>query len=272
MNFTHLIYIPFRGVGIKNGDDDWFKERIEIFKQYTLKSLLNQTNKEFHVIFSFRPEDKDSPIVEELSVYLKNKIRCNFVFSGLMYWDDKNLEANKTLEKRLEETLAYLWTRTKHMEPQPNYILMTRLDSDDMLHKDAVEEIQIEFKRNCPPSFPVWDDPRMDNEMPKALVFLRGLVYNTDTKELAEWRPRTNPPFHTIIFPKDVFFDAKKHVEYYGDWQSHEDTILVWPFAKLSDYKYCVTVRNPKNHISTTWQHAFRGKRMDKELLKDFGI
>lgn len=263
---THLIYIPFRGVGIKNGDDEWFKERIEVFKQYTLKSLLNQTNKNFILWFSFRSEDQPQigrPIQRNWELVAEllrdTPIRHFATFQGLMYYDDKNLEANKTLESRLKKTIGMLERYT-----ESDYILMTRLDSDDMFHKDAVEEIQRNFPQGM--AYDEYDIPK-----PKALVFLRGLVYNTDTQELAEWRPRTNPPFHTIIFPKETFFDAKKHVEYYGDWQSHEDTILVWPFAKLSDGKYCVTVR-PKGHISTNWNHNFRGKPMDKELLKDFGI
>jgi hypothetical protein len=261
MKLQHVIYIPFRGVGIKNGDDEWFKDRIEVFKQYTLKSLLNQTNKNFVLWLSFRPEDRGGELVSELLETFKD---CGFyvicTYEGLMYWDDKNLEANKTLTERVGRALQNELFAEVFGDDN---VLMTRLDSDDMLHKDAVGEIQDRV---------LWDDIYEDwSYKPQSLVFLRGLVYNTDTQELAEWRPRTNPPFHTIIFPKDTFFDAKKHVEFYGDWQSHEDTILVWPFTKLSDYKYCVTVR-PQGHISTNWDHHFRGKPMDKELLKDFGI
>lgn len=52
----HLVYIPFTGVGIFGGfrGQEWFAKRIEIFKQYTLKSLLNQTNKNFDCWISFR--------------------------------------------------------------------------------------------------------------------------------------------------------------------------------------------------------------------------
>lgn len=246
---THIIYIPFRGVGLKNGDDAWLAGRIDIFKQYTLVSLLNQTNKDFKLWLSFRPEDEENELVGRLAEFLDSLgLQGAFTFNGLMYWDDKNLEANKTLEERVNGSLREL-----SLYKNSDWILLTRLDSDDMLHKEAVAEIQAQELK------------------PQALVFLRGLVYNTETSELAEWRPRTNPPFHTIIFPAETFFDAKKHVEYYGDWQSHEDTILCWPIVKLSDHKYCVTVR-PTGHISTNWNHHFRGKPLDKELLNNFGI
>lgn len=264
MNYLHLVYIPFRGVGVKNGDDEWFAKRIEIFKQYTWKSLLNQTNQDFIVWLSFRPEDFDSPLIHEILKDIPIKWRMGkfvITFDGLMYHDDKNLEANKTLEQRLTKSLNF-WK--EGISKKYDYILMTRLDSDDMLRKDAIQEIQNRVK---------WDDMDWDIA-PQALVFMRGLVYNTETRELAEWRPRTNPPFHTIIFPSHVFFNAKEHLEFYGDWTSHEDTILQWNFAKLSDYKYCVTVR-PNGHISTHFNHPFRGKMITEnkeQILKDFGL
>src|SRR3990167_6217085 len=87
---THFVYIPFRGVGIDLRDDEWFAQRIAIFKKYTLQSLLNQTNKNFTIWISFRPEDKDNPLVVELDYYMR-ALGHPFVFTynGLMYHDDK---------------------------------------------------------------------------------------------------------------------------------------------------------------------------------------
>ena len=61
-----------------------------------------------------------------------------------------------------------------------------------------------------------------------------------------------NPPFHTIIFPASVFFNPTRHVEYYGDFKSHEDIPRVFSCETLDLYKYCVTAHG-KDHISTAW-------------------
>ena len=71
-SFVHLVYIPFRGVGIDLRDDTWFKDRIEIFKEYTLKSLQKQTCQNFVIWISFRKEDEDNILVKDLAEYIKS--------------------------------------------------------------------------------------------------------------------------------------------------------------------------------------------------------
>src|SRR6185369_2223166 len=129
---THLIYVPFRGVGVKNGDDEWFKERIEIFKQYTLKSLLNQSNRDFVLWLSFRFEDYGDEQMLALSDYLDALgLRTIMTFNNLMYWDDRDLEKNKDLEDRLAQSLVAIKSGCYDFTIdylKANYILMTRLD------------------------------------------------------------------------------------------------------------------------------------------------
>ncbi len=252
MTFKHLIYIPFTGVGIHQyKGDEWFKDRIEIFKNYTLKSLKYQSNRNFMIWISFRPEEASNPLILELLQAIKQEgfAHVVFTFDGLMYHDDRFLEQNISLPYRIRRTLLYLKPLSK-----VDYVLMTRLDSDDMLHKNAVKEIQSqELKAG-------------------ALTFQRGYIYNTNTKELAEWNPDTNPPFHTIVFPAETFFDAKKHLEFYKDWTTHEDTTKVFPYTALSNFRYCVGIHNPANHISTSWSHRFRGDLVDTNILEEFGL
>ena len=56
---AHLISVPFTGLGLHGGyrGDSWFKYRVEVFKKYTLPSLMNQTNKDFTIWLQFRPEE-----------------------------------------------------------------------------------------------------------------------------------------------------------------------------------------------------------------------
>lgn len=259
MTKTHLIYIPFTGVGTNmTFSEEWLKDRIEIFKNYTLKSLLNQTNLNYYIWLSFRPEEKNNPLIKELK-----DLGLIITFDGLMYFDDKNEKANESLKERLQLSL------NSFSLGKSDFIYLTRIDSDDMFHKDAVQLIQNqEYKHEV----------YKDNIVPfKALTLQLGYVYNKDTNEVAEWNPLTNPPFHTIIFPREVFFDAQKHIDGYEGFKSHEDIArlphkVLWRGDNRTDRLYMVLTHNPKMHISTTWEHPFKGKNLSNQVLKDFGI
>ena len=287
----HVVYIPVSGVGIPKRNKKWLEYRIKIFKEYTLKSLLNQTERNFTLWLSFTEKERYNDSVQELVNYLVSlKMPFLITYNGLSYHDDKfsrglvtkllniarilrscwrersleNLlgikeiikDKNKTLEKRLEKSLSQFASWVIH----PDKVLLTRIDSDDMFHEDAVERIQKAAKQ-----------ARGEYEY-GALVFKSGLVYNKNMGELAEWNPRTNPPFHTIIFPADKFFNAKKHLEHYKGYKSHEDIPKLFKTTLLPNGRYCVLVHSVKNQISTIWNHPFRGQKMNDELLKDFGL
>lgn len=270
MTKAHIIAIPFTGVGLHGGyrGDTWFKHRIEVFKNFTLKSLANQSNKDFLVWCWFREEERDNPLVEGIAQALEDSgLPYVFSFHGLLYVDDKFRDY--TLKTKLRNLAQMLWDGSKTGEWKPlrtmwratwenknetldarvraaleeleeqvwhhDWIYLTRLDSDDMFHQDAVALIQSE-----------------EPEERRALVMDKGYMYNVVTGQLAEWLPPTNPPFHTIIFPGDVFFDPEKHLAYYGAFASHEDIPKVFHAKTLDMYRYCVTAHG-KHHISTAW-------------------
>ena len=276
--------IPLTGVGIPGfRGDDWYRERIEIFKQTTLKSLLNQENRNFILWITCRPEEMIKMETFNLGSYLRSLgVKYMFTFNSLPYWDDKfshdpwsrlkNLarmirwgwrnrtwklglgqvfvDKNKTLAWRLRQSLKSLQDRFGYAD----WVYLTRLDSDDMFHKSAVREIQEQ-------------EPHIE-----ALVYKNGYIFNGSNGDVAEYVPKTNPPFHTIIFPGDIFFDAKKHLNYYGDFRSHEDIPNLFKVKTMSDGRYCVGINNPYLHISTLWNHPYRGKVVSTNTMKDFGL
>lgn len=286
MKKIHVVYIPFTGVGLFGGfrGDNWLSKRIEIFKQYTLKSLMNQTNKDFVTWISFRPQERNNKLVTELGVYLDAlQFPFAFTFDGLMYADDRffsrfkpripfikrtirgmwrakklNLYAlwdicrdkNASLEKRLHNSLGSL---RPHFEAA-DFVYMTRIDSDDMFRMDAIAKIQ------------------MTETNHKAVIIRKGYVFNRITRELSEWNPTTNPPFHTIIFPYNVFFDAKKYIEYMAGYRTHEDVPNIYDYVELIERLYCVLTHDV--NISTTYTHRFRGRKTEEKdsILKEFGI
>ena len=64
---AHLIAIPITSVGVHGGfrSNSWYKHRLGIFRNHTLKSLANQSDKNFLLWLWFRPEEKDNPITAE---------------------------------------------------------------------------------------------------------------------------------------------------------------------------------------------------------------
>ena len=278
---AHIIYTPFTGVGLHGGfrGEQWLEHRIKIFKNYTLKSLMNQSNQDFLHWISFRPEEKNNEQIRQLASYLTN---CNypyiFTFDGLMYWDDKFTDyrlktqlrnclmmlwdcwhykdircSSKELQFKIKQIWKYTWEnknktlldRTKrslnHIDSIIghgfDWIYLTRIDSDDMFHKETVNLIQSE-------------KPQYN----KALVFDKGYIYNIQTGQLGEWHPPTNPPFHTIIFPGSTFFNPQSYLEYYKNFRTHEDITRIFNCTTLDMHKYMVSFHG--RHISTAWESS----------------
>lgn len=277
---AHIIYTPVTGVGLHGGfrGDAWFKHRLNIFKNYTLKSLLNQSNRDFIHWFSFRPEEQGHPLVVELDLHLSALDYPHiFTYNGLMYWDDKFTNysprvmlrnflmmlwdswiyktlpnpltllkytwenKNRTLLQRVGKSLQVIKDR---IGSDYDWVYMTRIDSDDMLHRESIALIQ-----------------KQEPAVRKALVFDKGYILNVLTGQVAEWNPPTNPPFHTIIFPGKDFFSAAFHVHYYGDFRTHEDIPKVFNAVTL-DSQFMVSYHG--KHISTAWDSPLPKKAYHK--------
>lgn len=278
---AHIIAIPMTSVGLHGGfrGNVWYKHRIEVFKNYTLKSLANQTNKDFFIWMWFRPEEKDNPLTQEIARAIEVVgLKYIFTFDGLMYYDDKFTDY--TVKTKIRNLLMMVWDMWKYKEwksPRElwrhtwenknetllsrldlslrqmekeittdyHWVYMTRIDSDDMFHEEVVNLIQSQQPAKK-----------------KALVFDKGFIYNIITGQLGTWEPKTNPPFYTIIFPVNVFFAPWKHVNYYGSFTTHEDIPQVFDCTTLDMDKYMVTFHS--KHISTAWDQDIIRRARDK--------
>lgn len=277
----HIVYIPFRGVGIDLRNDEWFEERIGIFKKFTLQSLKNQSDRDFTLWLSFRPEDAGNPLVVTLYRELQQEgMRPVFTFNGLMYVDDKyggtliervwnagrlaraayrsktlhklpsalwqmlSNDKNNTLPQRLAKSLSILQEEKQDIVTQDE-VLLTRIDSDDMFHRKAVEQIKITVKTSP--------------YLPYCVRAGNGYIYDSINDRMAYWEPATNPPFHTLIFTRNEFFDAQKHIANYRGYRSHEDIAELFPDSPVLDGIYCIVTHNPGAHISTVFNHPYRG-------------
>ncbi len=248
----HIINTTMTGRGtprLQEETDEWIIKRIDLFKRYTLASLRNQTNKNFLHWICFRNRH---PAWDALEEYLKS-IDYNFVFTfdGQCHWDDR--ASNDTLEQKNISSLKVLEPYIQNKK----WVYYTLLDSDDMLMKDAVNLIQ-----------------QQEPGEGKSLIFQKGYAINYFTKELADWFC-VSPPFYTIIYPTEVFLDAKKKMEYEVGLHSHEDAIDTFNAVIMPENKYSYLIHDINK--STDWNHSFRGKiytdrDFRKQIFKDLGI
>jgi len=101
-----------RGLDHNELNKDWIKYRLKIFQDYTLKSLINQTNQDFIVLLSVRKETID---------YVKRKLKK--APENIMVIDRKYKEMMKEFIKGYD------------------YLYLLRLDSDDCFINNWIDRI-----------------------------------------------------------------------------------------------------------------------------------
>jgi hypothetical protein len=134
MDFLHFIITQFNLRNFPLPDNvsherwvKWTVDRIGLFREYCLPSVLNQSCKEFLwlIFFDSSTPDEFSGFISELE---------SFPFIRICYSNgaqDFNERYTDELRKRMVNKI--------------NWIVTTRLDNDDCLHKDAVDVIRKNF-------------------------------------------------------------------------------------------------------------------------------
>jgi len=241
----YIFNCPFTGKGnIGNGfrGQDWYDLRAKIFNENTLKSLMNQSDKDFLLWLQFRPKEKKNPTTQKIENALKKSgLEYVMTFNGIMMYDDRGTEHNKNLVERTAKSL-------KSIEIEAEYVYETNLDSDDMLHRDFVRIVKSEPFRNQ-----------------GALYCKEGYVYEMSGR-LADWYNPTANQNYTIMYPTHIYLDAKKHYEYQNGLQSHEQIPKKFDSEEMPEDMYCSLIHG--TNISTKWGHQFQGKEYYYELDK----
>lgn len=108
---------------------NWLNHRFKFFQTYCLPSVLNQTNKEFIWLLIF---DIDTPkeYILKINALIKNEPNFKVIFAD--GFDDLLPSIKSEIEK--------------HIEVVDKYIITTRMDNDDTIHKDFIKTIQNLFK------------------------------------------------------------------------------------------------------------------------------
>jgi hypothetical protein len=258
MNTKVIFSIPFTGkMPFKDVDGDegfksqhWFCHRSDIFEDYTLKSLANQTDKDFLVWLQFRPKEKTNPVLKKIKRVMRES-GLNFIctFNGVILREDKAHWHNEDLLERAEKSLSQLG------EIKEDSVIEVGLDSDDMVISNFVEYIKKE-------------------EEAEAYYMRGGYVYSTDGR-LSEWYNPESMSIYAIRYSTEVFLNAKKHFEYQKGFSSHEQIPRIFKAKQLPDGMYCATTHG--QNISTVWEHPFREQEIysetqKKQILRQFKI
>ena len=269
--FKHLMYMPFTGLGLYNGfrGNRWLKNRIKICKQFVIPSLQAQSEKNFTLWISWRPEERYNGIVREFRDWLGGTgLDVIHTFSGVCFYDDKYPpdEAKSRLVSAIHGAMIELVNATEG-EQGCEWVLMTIQPSDDCYHRNAVKGIQGVFK-----------------ELPalQAFGFEKGYLMNYQTKEIAEWNPKTTPPFYTIKFPRPTFINPLEHVDYtalkkdVGSYKkgtplpSHEYVKDCLRAGYVKDRGFLVGTHG--ENISTIWNHPYKGEKQWADVQENFGL
>jgi len=175
---------------------EWVRGRIKFFEKYTLKSLLNQYFQDFRI----------------------------FLICGLKY---REITESHCWHSKVE--LCYDEGRSKYTAIDTDYICITRIDSDDLMHCAAMSEVREKW-------FP--------GEKRGYLVWRKNFQWH-QTHLLLLDHIRLSPPFFTNIFPKaiyknwDIFYKQHFVRHRYAGGRKKE-------FIELSPRKICV-IKHPLN-------------------------
>ena len=256
----HILQCPMTGktpgrdgTGTGFGGQEWYNKRADLFIKYTLENLKKQTNKDFLLWITFRPQELLNPTTKKIARAVTDSGLTNIMsFNGTMFTEDKAIWHNQDLQERLAKCLPAL----KESVGDADYIYETNLDSDDMVHK-KFSEIVLNYK------------PSKEG----ALYMTKGFVYNTEGR-VADWNNPTSQQNYTIMFPKKIYLNAEKRLKYLKGFNTHEQVPTLFKNAtQMPDGLYCSIIHG--GNISTVWNHPFRGQEyiyedQKLEILNNF--
>ena len=208
---------------------EWLNHRFYFFETYCLPSVLNQTNKNFTWLIAF---DIDTPVIykERILSLIKGHSNIHPLF----------IDGFLGLQPSIKEEIKHL------VDGQNQYIITTRLDNDDIIHKDFIKTIQDSF---VPTANTVIDLRRGYQLIEKNGIF-EARVFNSAYNAFISLVESTSD-YETVI--------SKEH----GAWKKNTIKILN---AKDCLWIQLVHDRNQAN------KKDYSLKRITKLDFQDFGI
>lgn len=190
---VHLVYtrfnlaIKFGGEGKNDGlrkdsskpqerpwlDEDYLEERFRIFEKYTFESMMHQSNKNF-IWFVLFHRDTPEKYKNRIRLYEKRIQQ----FCPRFFDDEECNHISQVIEKDIQEHY------------QGYVVITTRIDNDDLVSEDFVEEIQKDAVNN-------------GNDI-YFLSYTNGLQYDMRSKQITGFTYPNNHFISLITEPRRV--------------------------------------------------------------------
>lgn len=168
--------------------EEFVNYRLEFFLKYTYDSLMNQTFKDFEIWLICGRRHRD------ITGCLKcDEKRLRVIYPVAVHSDLTDVVGDTF-------TISPSWRKKPTLkikefgEQDADYLAITRIDSDDLLHRTAMYEIA-EMSAGMTRSQP---DER------SRLIF-REYIYWDMINHFISFQRWENPPFYTHVFPKDIY-------------------------------------------------------------------
>ena len=224
---------------------DWVRERFEIFQKYTLTSLLNQNFGDFRIF-----------------------VLCgkrNEAVTRNLPWH-KRVEAYHVLGEKESSNPKRMRPASKvagYDSIDTDYISITRINSDDLFHRDLMAEIR---------------DSISLNDKGSALFMRRYIVWDI-MKHYITYREILSrcSPHYTHVFPRSVYKNWDSFVEKH--YINHRFAVADFAETKeIQGWKAC-EVRHAFNisdirrgYIADLEDDKITDKRAMNEIIKVFGV
>lgn len=186
---THIVQIfldierPNRDIYNLDLPLDWVKNRVELFNRLTLPTLLNQTFQDFRIF-----------------LICGNKHKA---YTSSLKWNKRvELCYGKGTDGTITTDPGYPEPKLKieeFGEIDADYIAITRLDSDDLFHREAMADVRDAVN--------VYELMTAERE---CMMFRKYIVWDVVNRYIFPVHHKPSPPFYIHIFPKAIYKDYER--------------------------------------------------------------
>lgn len=191
-------------LGLNPIDTKWVRTRISFMKRWTLQSLENQTFRNFEI----------------------------WIICGQKF---KHITSNADWSECSGLYVMYDGGKRRLSEIDSDFISITRIDSDDLFHKDAMQEVMEATVA------------RLQDRDRRVLIFKKNLEFNIPNMHISK-HYRKAPPFFTHIFPRRIYKNFKRFIRLH-DLPHGKAGGMDPETTELSTHKVCVLKHGRNNSL-----------------------
>jgi hypothetical protein len=225
--------------------EEWMDKRINLFKSYCFPSIVNQTNQQFKwlIYIDNQTERKYVEILENFSIHLPNILSIIPANS----WEE-------LMEKNIINSDI-----AKLIDDDSDFLVTTRLDNDDAIHKYFIQTIQQEVLK-----FLESNNCKDNNKV--AINLSKGYCLRVEPNYEFTSRMHFSNPFISLVEPlakREQGFLTVLHL-----WHDHYVTQTDFPVIQINTIPYWIQVIHSTNVANELVGYPI----LDKTKLSDFGI